>query len=82
MSLNIKARRVHELARQLAERRGTTLTSAVEAALEEALARSRQPGGRVLDRLDAISRHCARLPRHDRRTADEILGYDDHGLPR
>jgi len=49
-----------------AARRGTTLTSAVEAALEEALARSGQPGGRILDRLDAISSHCARLPRRDR----------------
>jgi len=35
----------------------------------------------VLDRLDAISRHCARLPRRDDRSADEVLGYDDHGLP-
>ena len=82
MSLNIKARRVHELARQLAERRGTTLTSAVEAALEEALARGGRPGGRVHKRLDAIVRHCAGLPRLDHRTADEILGYDERGLPR
>lgn len=82
MSLNIKARRVHELARQLAERRGTTLTSAVEAALEEALARGGRSGGRVRERLDAIARHCAGRPRLDRRTADEILGYDERGLPR
>ena len=82
MSLNIKSRRVHDLARQLAERRGTTLTSAVEAALEEALARSGQPGERVRERLDAISGHCAGLTRSDGRTADQILGYDDRGLPR
>lgn len=82
MSLNIKAPRVHDLARELAERRGTTLTSAVEAALEEALAREGRPADRVRERLDAISRHCAGLPRLDHRTADEILGYDERGLPR
>lgn len=82
MSLNIKAPRVHDLARRLAERRGTTLTSAVEEALEEALAREGRPVGRVRERLEAIARHCARLPRLDDRTADEILGYDDRGLPR
>ncbi len=81
MSLNIKNRRVHDLARQLAARRGTTLTSAVEMALEEALAREGRPVGRVRDRLVAIARHCAQLPRLDRRTADEILGYDERGLP-
>ena len=81
VALNIKDRRVHDLARQLAERRGTTLTAAVESALEEALARSGRSGGRVLERLDAISGHCAGLPRRDGRSEDEILGYDEHGLP-
>lgn len=82
MSLTIKARRVHELARRLAERRGTTLTSAVEAALEEALARGIMPEMQVAERLDAIARRCAERPRRDHRTAEEILGYDDNGLPR
>ena len=82
MSLNIRAPRVHDLARELAARRGTTLTSAVEVALEEALAREGRPAGRIRERLDAIARHCAGLPRLDQRTADEILGYDEHGLPR
>lgn len=83
MALNIEDAHVHDLARQLAERRGTTLTAAVLAALEEALAREARPDGeRVLARLDAISRHCAALPRIDHRSADEILGYDEFGLPR
>lgn len=33
-------------------------------------------------RLDDIAEHCARLPVQDPRTPDEILGYDEHGLPR
>ncbi len=31
--------------------------------------------------LDQIALRCARLPVQDRRTADEILGYDENGLP-
>jgi antitoxin VapB len=37
---------------------------------------------RLADELDEIARHCARLPVRDARTAEEILGYDEHGLPR
>jgi antitoxin VapB len=37
---------------------------------------------RLVDELDEIALHCARLPVLDPRTPDEILGYDEHGLPR
>ena len=84
MAMNIKDPKVHDLARRLAERRGTSLTAAVRGALEEALARTGpQPRHEARrQRLDAIARHCADLPVLDARSADEILGYDDHGLPR
>jgi antitoxin VapB len=36
----------------------------------------------LADELDAIARECAALPVLDRRPADEILGYDEHGVPR
>jgi antitoxin VapB len=32
--------------------------------------------------LDAIALHCASLPVLDSRPAEEILGYDELGLPR
>ena len=32
--------------------------------------------------LRAIRKRCAALPELDKRSADEILGYDEHGLPR
>jgi hypothetical protein len=34
------------------------------------------------ERLSAIARQCAALPMIDSRPADEILGYDNQGLPR
>ena len=44
---------------------------------------SRERSGRSLvEELDRIAMHCARLPVQDSRTPDEILGYDEHGLPR
>ncbi|MBA2668222.1 MAG: type II toxin-antitoxin system VapB family antitoxin [Trueperaceae bacterium] len=81
MAMNIKDHKVHELARELAERKGTTMTRAVKMALEEALTRSGRSGDHVAERLDAISRHCAALPLRDARTPEEILGYDERGLP-
>jgi antitoxin VapB len=32
-------------------------------------------------RLDQIALRCAARPMHDQRTAEQILGYDGHGLP-
>ena len=40
-----------------------------------------EAGTTLADELDRIARHCASLPRRDPRSADEILGYDDRGLP-
>lgn len=33
------------------------------------------------ERLLAIAKRCAALPLLDRRTSDEILGYDEYGMP-
>jgi antitoxin VapB len=82
--MNIKDRRVHELARRLADRRGTSLTTAVHQALEEALARSSPHPQRDArrERLAAIAERCAALPVLDDRHPDDIIGYDARGLPR
>jgi antitoxin VapB len=56
----------------------------VRTAIQERLTRvaaQRRGGRRLADRLDDIARHCAALPVQRRRTEDEILGYDDRGLP-
>jgi antitoxin VapB len=84
MALNIRNPETERLAGALAKLTGETKTEAVTRAIRDRLARLRRErsGRRLSDELDAIALHCARLPVRDARTADEILGYDEHGLPR
>lgn len=84
MALNIRNRETVELAAKLARLTGETKTRAVTQALRERLERlSRQRAGRRLaDELDEIALHSSALPVLDAREADEILGYDERGLPR
>jgi antitoxin VapB len=84
MPLSIKDREADRLARTLAKETGETITEAVKGALRERLARTRakQQGRRLADELDEIAKRCAALPILDPRSPDEILGYDEKGLPR
>lgn len=52
--------------------------------LAEALAKltGERTKRRLADELDEIALHCAQLPVLDSRTPDEILGFDEHGMPR
>jgi len=83
MALNIRNPETERLAADLAEQTGESKTEAVTRALRERLARLRRDrqGQSLADELEAIARHCAELPVIDPRTPDEILGYDDRGLP-
>ena len=83
MALNIRNAKAEKLAEALAQLTGETKTEAVTQALQDRLARLRRERSRrrLADELDEIARHCAQLPLRDSRTDDEILGYDDHGLP-
>jgi antitoxin VapB len=84
MALNIRNEQAERLAARLAQLTGKTKTEAVTEALRERLDRltRERRGRRLADELDDIARHCATLPVRDTRRADEILGYDDRGLPR
>jgi antitoxin VapB len=84
MALNIRNEETEQLAETLAKLTGETKTEAVTQALRDRLARVRRDRSRrrLADELDEIARHCSRLPVLDPRTPDEILGYDEHGLPR
>lgn len=84
MALSIKNPEADRLARELAKTTGESLTEAVVRALRERLRRERGRlrAPRLRDELRAIRERCSKLPVLDPRSADEVLGYDDSGLPR
>ena len=88
MAVNIEHPEVDRLARELARRRGESVTDAVLVALQEQLRREpavavpRPPRAGMAEDLMAIGHHFSSLPLLDDRSDDEILGYDEHGLPR
>lgn len=83
MALSIKNDDADRLARELTELTGESLTEAVIISLRERLERKRaQKDNRPMaERLMEIGRHYSSLPVLDDRTPDEIIGYDDNGLP-
>ena len=82
MHLNIKNDEAHKLATELARLTGESLTSAVTLALRERLTRERRRRRteKIIARLMRIGNAYAALP-NTGRSPDEILGYDEHGLP-
>jgi hypothetical protein len=84
MRLSIRDPRAHELARELAQTAGKTMTETVIRALEERLkrVRGRQEASRKqrAARLMAHGRAFAALPVLDPRS--EQIRYDEVGLPR
>lgn len=83
MALNIRNREAERLAEELARLTGETKTTAVTVALRDRLERARRKrsGRRRARELEEIAAHCASLPIRDARPAEEILGYDERGLP-
>ena len=84
MPLNIKDPATEKSVRELALLTGETVTTAIRRAAEERLLRVRhdRAGRSLAAEILEIGRRCASLPDLDTRPADEILGYDEHGLPR
>jgi antitoxin VapB len=84
MAMSIKSMEVERLARQVASKTGESLTGAIEKALRERLERLKQERRQEIIRaqLEEILDRVDRLPILDSRSPDEILGYDEHGLPR
>lgn len=84
MALSIRNPRADKLARQVAAESGENLTEAIIHALEERLARlkGRRAAIDVAEGIMKISRRCGALPEVDPRSADDILGYDERGVPR
>jgi antitoxin VapB len=82
--LSIKNEATERLARQVADETGESITEAIQRSLEERWERLKtRRRGRVLTRqIEDLLRRVDALPTLDPRSPDEILGYDDHGMPR
>lgn len=84
MALSIKDPETERLARNLARLTGENITAATKRAIEERL---RRVGGHsrkatLLQDLAEIRARWSAMPVLDARPPDDILDYDEHGLPR
>jgi antitoxin VapB len=86
MSILIRNPKTEKKIRQLAKRKGVTLTDAVDRAMDNELAqlgpaRKRRKVDRK--RLAELLAYFDSLPKiNEHLTDDEIIGYDEHGLPK
>jgi len=83
MSLNVKNQEAHELARELAQLTGESMSSAVTIAVRERRDRVlADRSGSLTERMLEIGRDCAgRLPIDVQRIDHGELLYDENGLP-
>jgi antitoxin VapB len=78
-TLYIKNPAAHRLAEKVSKKMGVTLTDAVIRSLEAQLRGPARPID--MKKIEAIQKEIAALPILDPRPMDEILGYDEFGLP-
>ena len=83
MPISIKNVETEQLARKVAALTGETLNDVIRIALTEKYDRllEERSGRSLIDDLKEITRRCASLPRISDMTDDEILGYDEFGIP-
>lgn len=83
MALSIKSIETEHLAREIAARTGESLTGAIQKALEERLERlnNSRRSQMLAAQIDDILQRVDAMPDLDARTPDEIIGYDEDGLP-
>ncbi|MEZ4664924.1 MAG: type II toxin-antitoxin system VapB family antitoxin [Caldilineaceae bacterium] len=85
MALMVEHPEVDKLVRELIGFTGESTTQVVITALQERLNREKskrqQNSQSTKEAILRIGRECAALAVLDTRSAEEILGYDKHGLP-
>lgn len=93
MGLTITNEDVVRMIRELAERRGVSLDEAVRQAVEREVAqtppappaslreRSPEEAAELYEKLMAIARRAHARPVLNDLSEDEILGYDENGIP-
>jgi antitoxin VapB len=83
MALSIKSIETEHLAREIAAKTGESLTGAIQKALEERLERlnNSRRSQALAAQIDDILQRVDAMPDLDARTPEEIIGYDENGLP-
>jgi antitoxin VapB len=85
VAIYVKDRETETAVRNYAARKGLTVTAAIRRAVVEAEAVDEAAVEarylRMLRNIRKIQARTASLPVLDDRTPDEILGYDENGLP-
>jgi antitoxin VapB len=84
MPLSIKNEETEQLARRVAKETGESITDAIQKALQERWERliARRRNHILSGQIEEMLRRVDELPDRDSRSADEILGYDQDGIPR
>lgn len=84
MPLTITDAKTSTLAKRLAELTGESLNEAIRYSIQTRLDQVMRSQGTVsrVKELDRLALKCARLPRRDQRSSDEIIGYDNWGVFR
>jgi antitoxin VapB len=84
MPISIKSMETERLVREIVAKTGESITGAIQKALEERLERLKQERrSRILTgQIEEILQRVDHLPVLDARTPEEIVGYDENGLPR
>jgi antitoxin VapB len=84
MPLSIRNPEVERLARSLSRLTGEGLTNTILEALRERHQRilAAREKDELFEDLREIARRSAALPDLDPRGPDEIIGYDENGLPK
>jgi antitoxin VapB len=85
MSILVKNAKTEKKIRRLARRTRQTMTAAIDRAVDERLAKlgpERKKGRIDRKRLAEILAYFDSLPVDDPRSPDEIIGYDEHGVPQ
>ena len=84
MAIHIKDAETERLARELAARSGESITQSTKIAIAERLERIRRNRSSEAQRTEIlrIVQRIAALPELDSRSDNEIIGFDEAGLPR
>jgi antitoxin VapB len=85
MGLSIKNAEVERMVREIASTRGVSMTEALRQVLAEEVERQRAARQAEIEArvaaVMAIAREVAAMPEVGDMTDDEVLGYDEDGIP-